>query len=339
MADNLADLRAQVAANRQGARDLLALVAQRGRTMVLAYMRHIQDAASAKTRRALAALPDGAREFVDHLDDGSPIAVKITIAGDRATIDFTGTGPVLKSNLNANRAIVSAAVMYCMRLLINEEIPLNQGVLEPLELILPECLLNPTPGQTPSESPAVVGGNTETSQRVVDVLLGALGLAAASQGTMNNLTFGDATFGYYETICGGAGASAASTGASAVHTHMTNTRLTDPEVIETRFPVRLREFSLRRESGGAGRHRGGDGVVRQIEFLRSMDVSLLTERRGPFPPYGFAGGEPGQLGRNTLIQSDGRQLDLGGRAQFTALPGDVLKIETPGGGGWGSPRT
>lgn len=335
VSDNLADVSAQVAANRQGARDLLNLVAERGQAMVLAYMRHIQEAASAKMRRALAAWPDGTRRFVDHLDDGSPIAVAITIAGEQATIDFTGTGPVLASNLNANRAIVTAAVMYCLRLLIDEDIPLNQGVLEPIKIVIPECLLNPTPGETPAESPAVVGGNTETSQRVVDVLLGALGLAAASQGTMNNLTFGDATFGYYETICGGAGATASASGADAVHTHMTNTRLTDPEVIEDRFPVRLREFSIRRGSGGAGQHRGGDGVVRRIEFLRPVQVSLLTSRRGPYPPYGMNGGSPGQLGRNSLQRADGSETELAGRAQFEALPGDVLTIETPGGGGYG----
>jgi 5-oxoprolinase (ATP-hydrolysing) len=201
--------------------------------------------------------------------------------------------------------------------------------------VLPDCQLNPREGKSAAECPAIVGGNVETSQRVVDVLLGALGLAAASQGTMNNLLFGDPTFGYYETICGGSGATPAADGADAVHTHMTNTRLTDPEVIERRYPVRVEEFSIRRGSGGAGRHRGGDGVVRRLEFLKQLDVSILSQRRGDYPPYGVVGGQPGALGRNTLLRADGTREDLGGRAQFVARAGDVLSIETPGGGGWG----
>jgi 5-oxoprolinase (ATP-hydrolysing) len=251
-------------------------------------------------------------------------------------IDFTGTSPVLATNLNANRAIVTSAVMYCLRCLIDEDIPLNQGVLAPVRIVLPECFLNPTPGPTPEQSPAVVGGNVETSQRTVDTLLGALGVAAASQGTMNNTVFGDATFGYDETICGGSGATPHAAGADAVHTNMTNTRLTDPEVIERRYPVRVREFSIRRGSGGAGQHRGGDGIIRKLEFLRQLDVSLLGQRRGPYPPYGVAGGAPGALGRNTLIRADGTREELPGRVQFIAQPGDTLIIQTPGGGAWGA---
>jgi N-methylhydantoinase B/oxoprolinase/acetone carboxylase alpha subunit len=195
--------------------------------------------------------------------------------------------------------------MYCFRCLIDEDIPLNQGVLAPIEIILPECLLNPPAHADPHQCAAVAGGNVETSQRVVDVVLGALGIAAASQGTMNNLLLGDATFGYYETICGGAGATRNAPGADAVHTHMTNTRLTDPEVLESRYPVRLREFSIRHGSGGGGQHRGGDGVVRQIEFLRPLEVAILSQRRGRFAPYGLDGGEPGAIGANTLFRSDG----------------------------------
>ncbi len=268
LADNLADVAAQVAANQQGACDLARLVERHSLPVVQAYMGYIQSAAEHKMRQALRRLPNGRHRFEDHLDDGSPIVVAIDIDGEQATIDFTGTGPVLAGNLNANRAIVTAAVMYVMRTLIAEDIPLNQGVLAPVRIVLPECLLNPAPRATPQQSPAVVGGNVETSQRVVDVLFGALALAAASQGTMNNTLFGDATFGYYETICGGAGATRDRDGADAVHTHMTNTRLTDPEVLEQRYPVRLVEFSIRRGSGGGGAHRGGDGVVRRIEFLR-----------------------------------------------------------------------
>ena len=225
--------------------------------------------------------------------------------------------------------------MYCLRLLIDEEIPLNQGVLAPVQIVVPEGLLSPPERATPAECAAVVGGNVETSQRVVDVLLGALGVAAASQGTMNNTLFGDGTFGYYETICGGSGATPTAQGADAVHTHMTNTRLTDPEVIERRYPVRLHEFAIRPGSGGAGRNRGGDGVIRRLEFLRSLRVSILSERRGPYPPFGLNGGQPGAFGKNTLTRN-GIETDLGGKVQITVQPGDVLTIETPGGGGCGA---
>jgi 5-oxoprolinase (ATP-hydrolysing) len=342
--DNLADIRAQVAANTQGARELLTLVDRFTLPVVEAYMRHIQTAAEQKLRRAIAKLPPGLREFTDHLDDGTPIRVALTIHSRFPTphaslpalsIDFTGTGLVHPGNLNANRAIVTAAVMYVLRLLIDEDIPLNEGVLAPVELILPEGLLNPPAHELPKKCAAMVGGNVETSQRVVDVLLGALGLAAASQGTMNNLLFGDATFGYYETICGGAGATATTDGADAVHTHMTNTRLTDPEVLERRYPVRIREFRIRRGSGGSGQHRGGDGVLRRIEFLRPLEVSILSQRRGPYPPYGLAGGSPGTLGRNVLKRANGQTEILPALAHFNVEPGDVLTIETPGGGGWG----
>lgn len=335
VADNLADIAAQVAANQQGARDLARLVAAHSLPVVTAYMGHIQAAAERKMRAALARLPIGRHEFVDHLDDGSKITAAIDIAGDSATIDFTGTSPVLAGNLNANRAIVTAAVMYVLRLLIDEDIPLNQGVLTPVRIVLPECLLNPTPGKTPAESAAIVGGNVETSQRVVDVLLGALRLAAASQGTMNNVLFGDDKFGYYETICGGSGATHEADGADAVHTHMTNTRLTDPEVLEQRYPVRLREFSIRRGSGGHGAHRGGDGITRVIEFLRPLSLSILTQRRGPYAPYGMAGGEPGALGRNSIERVGGAREPLPNQAQMNVLAGEALVIETPGGGGWG----
>ncbi|HKD37978.1 MAG TPA: hydantoinase B/oxoprolinase family protein, partial [Pirellulales bacterium] len=341
VADNLADIAAQVAANRQGESQLAALIERRSWPVVESYMWHIQAAAERKLRLAIANLPPGRRDFADHLDDGSPICVAITIdedvfAAKPVTVDFTGTGTVVAGNLNANPAIVTAALMYVLRLLIDEDIPLNEGVLAPVQIVLPECLLNPPERAAPEECAAVAGGNVETSQRVVDVLLGALGLAAASQGTMNNLLFGDQTFGYYETICGGSGATAKSAGADAVHTHMTNTRITDPEIIERRYPVRVREFSIRRGSGGAGRYHGGDGVIRHLEFLKPLAVSILSERRGPYPPYGLEGGQPGTLGRNTLVRHDGTTVDLGAKAQFTVSPGDSLIIETPGGGGFGA---
>lgn len=337
--ENLADLAAQVAANRQGARDLLALVKRRGWTTVRSYMEHIRAAAERQVRAALAKLPPGRRTFVEHLDDGTPLCVAIEIFGDQAVIDFAGTGGVVAGNLNANRAIVSAAVLYVLRLLVGAEIPLNQGVLAPVELRIPPSLLNPpAASDDPARLPAVAGGNVETSQRVVDLLLGALELAAASQGTMNNLLFGDGSFGYYETICGGAGATEKAAGRNAVHTHMTNTRLTDPEVLEHRFPVRLWRFEIRRGSGGGGKHCGGDGVAREIEFLRPLTLSLVTQRRGPYPPYGLRGGEPGACGVNRLLRKDGGEETLPACVQLAVQPGDVLTIETPGGGGWGAAK-
>jgi 5-oxoprolinase (ATP-hydrolysing) len=379
VADNLADVSAQVAANNSGVRQLEELVARYTLPVVQAYMGHIQRAAAEKMRMALAAIGDGTYQRTDHLDNGAPICASITIRGDRATVDFTGTGPVLETNLNANRAIVTAAVLYVFRCLIDEDIPLNSGVLEPVDIILPECLLNPPERDAPEQCAAVVGGNVETSQRVVDTLLGALGVAAASQGTMNNLTFGNESFGYYETICGGSGATPTADGISGIHTHMTNTRLTDAEVIERRYPVRVREFALRKGSGGTGAHCGGDGIIRRLEFLEPLKVSMLSERRGEFAPFGLAGGNPGALGRNSLqrsnpsrskslprtssnltadgnskqtvesatetseptvqsISNDTSIQDLGGKFAIEVQPGDVLTIETPGGGGYGAAK-
>ncbi len=336
VSDNLADIAAQAAANQAGATLLLDLIDQRGWPLVSAYMRHIRESAARKMRLALAQMPDGDYRRSDHLDDGSPIAVNITITGESARVDFNGTGPVLKTNLNANRAIVRAAVLYVFRCLINEDIPLNDGVLEPVDVVLPECLLNPPAHDDPAQCAAIVGGNVETSQRVVDVLLGALGLAAASQGTMNNLTFGNTTFGYYETICGGSGATPEADGADAVHTHMTNTRLTDAEIIERRYPVRLHEFSIRHGSGGAGQHRGGHGIIRKLEFLAPLSLSILAQRRGQYAPFGLNGGSSGAIGRNTLTRASSNEAtDVGGAIQTTVQPGDRLTIETPGGGGYG----
>lgn len=333
--DNIRDIQAQVAANRQGISDLNQLSKTYSWSFIDHYMRLIQDVAAKKMRAVLSRLPDGKREFTDHLDDGSPIKVKFNVHGDQATIDFTGTGPVLSTNLNANRAIVAAAVIYCLRLLIDEDIPLNQGVLEPVEIDIPVCLVNPPAHDDPNKCAAVVGGNVETSQRIVDTILGAFGICAASQGTMNNLLFGNDRFGYYETICGGSGASAKANGASAVHTHMTNTRITDPEILESRFPVRLIEFKIRDNSGGNGFNRGGNGVIRIIEFLDQLQVSLLTQRRAEYTPYGSAGGKNGSAGQNALQTADGEITQLSSSATFVANAGDRLTIETPGGGGWG----
>jgi len=246
-------------------------------------------------------------------------------------IDFAGTGAAVSGNLNAPRAVVESAVIYVLRCLVAERIPLNGGFLAPVEILIPQgCLLDPPPGA------AVAGGNVETSQRIVDVLLGAIGRVAASQGTMNNVAFGDEGFGYYETIGGGAGAGAGFDGASGVHTHMTNTRITDPEVMEARYPVRLERFALRKGSGGAGRWSGGDGLVRCYRFLAPLTLSLLTQRRDT-RPYGLAGGEPGRAGRNRLRRAKGGEEELPARATLRVDADDLLIVETPGGGGFGRP--
>jgi 5-oxoprolinase (ATP-hydrolysing) len=324
--ENLADLEAEIAANRAGARLLLEMVERYGHDVVLAYMGHVQDNAASKVADEIAKLPDGEHRFADALDDGTPICVTLRVRGDRMEIDFAGTGPEVEGNLNAPRAVTIAAVIYVLRALVGTDIPLNAGCLRPVTIHIPQrSVLSPGPDR------AVCGGNVETSQRVVDVLLGALGKLAACQGTMNNLTFGNARFGYYETIGGGAGAGEGFDGASGVHTHMTNTRITDPEILESRFPVRLIEFSLRRGSGGAGRFRGGDGLVRELEFLEPMRVSILSERRTR-APFGLCGGAPGALGRNT---HEGR--DVGGKSSFEVAALERVRIETPGGGGFGTP--
>lgn len=322
---NIADLQAQVAANRAGVTMLRGLVERHGLPRVTAYMGHVQDNAEAMVRKAIAQLPDGDHAFADTLDDGTRIAVRLTVQGDQMRVDFTGSNDQVASNLNAPRAVTIAAVLYVLRCLVGKPIPLNEGCLAPVTIVVP------TPSVlSPSAEAAVVAGNVETSQRVVDVLLGALGLLAASQGTMNNLTFGNERFGYYETICGGAGAGPNFHGASGVHTHMTNTRITDPEVMEARFPVRVLRFALRANSGGAGRFRGGDGVVRELEALEPLQVSILSERRTT-QPFGLHGGSPGASGHNSL-----NGVEQPARCHFDAGPGDVIRIETPGGGGYGA---
>ncbi|MCG8417746.1 MAG: hydantoinase B/oxoprolinase family protein [Proteobacteria bacterium] len=323
---NLADLEAQIAANQAGVRLLHQLIARHGRATVMAYMGHVQDNAAAQVAAEIARIPDGNHHFEDALDDGTPIHVTLRVNGDHMEIDFIGTGPQVAGNLNAPRAVTVAAVIYVTRTLVGAPIPLNSGCLRPVDIVIPPAsVLDPEPQR------AVAGGNVETSQRVVDVLFGALGKAAASQGTMNNLTFGTDRFGYYETIAGGAGATANGPGASGVHTHMTNTRITDPEVLEARFPVRLIEFSLRRDSAGQGLHAGGEGVVREFELLEPMRISILSERRDR-APFGLAGGGPGAMGRNLH-----NRRDVGGKASFSADAGDRIRIETPGGGGFGTP--
>jgi 5-oxoprolinase (ATP-hydrolysing) len=327
---NVGDVRAQIAACARGAAEIGKAMAQFGRDVVIAYMRHVQDNAAEAVRRVLARLQNGA--FTYALDNGSQVSVAIMVDREnrRARIDFTGTSPQQKSNFNAPPAICRAAVLYVMRTLVDDEIPMNDGCLEPVEIVIPEhCMLRP------AYPAAVVAGNVETSQVITDCLYGALGVLAAAQGTMNNFTFGDSEHQYYETICGGAGAGPDFDGTSAVHTHMTNSRMTDPEVLEWRFPVLLECFEVREGSGGRGKHRGGDGALRRMRFLKPMTATILSNRRR-IPPFGLAGGEPGGVGRNSVARADGTLEVLGSTQSVQMGAGDVFVIETPGGGGFGA---
>ncbi len=309
--ENMADLLAQQAANRRGEEQLLLMVDELSKQVVLDYVEYVLAAAEEKVSRWIMTLGDRVYSFEDRLDDGTSIRVRIQANSGRLIVDFQGSGPVSKGNLNANPAIVTAATLYVVRCMVKDTLPLNAGVLRRLEIRVPEGILCPPAIEPPEDRAAVAAGNVETSQRIVDCLLGAFGVAGASQGTMNNFLFGDSSFGYYETICGGAGATADASGASAVHTHMTNTRLTDVEVLESRYPVRLTRFSIRRGSGGKGKHDGGDGIVREMEFLKPVEVSLVTGRRSPNSPYGAAGGQPGKSGENWHVRNDGTEIALG----------------------------
>jgi len=324
---NLADLRAQIAANATGVQELHKMVQHFSLNVVQAYMQHVQDNAGAAVRKLLGALREG--DFRYELDDGAAIVVRIRIQKRSAIIDFTGTSKQQHSNFNAPAAVCKAAVLYVFRTLVADDIPMNAGCLKPLQIIIPEgCLLNPI------YPAAVVAGNVETSQCITDALYGALGVMAASQGTMNNFTFGNDKYQYYETICGGSGAGADFAGTSAVQTHMTNSRLTDPEVLEWRFPVLLESFAIRKNSGGEGRYRGGDGVVRRIRFREPMTASILSGHRR-VPPYGMAGGKAGKTGKNWVQRVDGTREKLAGTATVDMRAGDVFVVETPGGGGFG----
>jgi len=326
---NMADLRAQVAANQKGVDELRKMVAHFGLEVVQAYMGHVQDNAEEAVRRVISALKDGS--YTLQLDNGAQIAVAVRVdqAARSAEIDFTGTSPQLENNFNAPSAVCMAAVLYVFRTLVNDEIPLNAGCLKPLKVLIPPgSMLNP-------HYPAsVVSGNVETSTCITNALYGALGVMAAAQGTMNNFTFGNAKYQYYETISGGSGAGPGFDGTSVVQTNMTNSRLTDPEILEFRFPVRLESYEIRDGSGGAGRWRGGNGGVRKVRFLEPMTAAILSNNR-IHPPFGMAGGEPGALGRNTVLRADDTVEQLGHIGKTAMLAGDVFVIETPGGGGYG----
>jgi 5-oxoprolinase (ATP-hydrolysing) len=330
---NLADLKAQIAACQAGASAVATMIEAHGAEVVARYMGFVQDNAEACVRRAIGRLQNGSAR--EPIDGGGEIVVSITVdtAAGEAVLDFTGTSAVLPSNFNAPTSIVHAAALYVFRTLVDDEIPLNAGCLKPLRIVVPEgCFLAPEPPA------AVVAGNVETSQHVVDALYAALGVLANSSGTMNNFTFGDDRRQYYETICGGAGASFRAAGASAVHTHMTNSRLTDPEILERRFPVRLESFGVRRGSGGDGAKPGGDGARRRVRFLAPMEAALLSTRR-EFAPQGVQGGGAALPGRQRLIVADGPVKELPGCFSVSVQPGDVIEIETPGGGGFGHSDT
>eukprot|EP00090_Calanus_glacialis_P029316 TRINITY_DN4705_c0_g1_i1.p1 TRINITY_DN4705_c0_g1~~TRINITY_DN4705_c0_g1_i1.p1 ORF type:complete len:1288 (+),score=342.01 TRINITY_DN4705_c0_g1_i1:47-3910(+) len=341
--DNLSDLKAQIAANHKGIQLVNELIDQYTLEVVQAYMGHIQANAEVAVRDMLKVIGEKAFQRTgqsvliaeDAMDDGSPIKLKVYIdtTNGEAVFDFAGTGSEVYGNMNAPKAVSMSAIIYCLRCLVGHDIPLNQGCLNPVTVkIPPGSLLDP------SEDAAVVGGNVLTSQRIVDVVFLAFSGCAASQGCMNNITFGDENFGYYETVAGGSGAGPTWNGRSGVHTHMTNTRLTDPEILERRYPIVLNQFSLAEGTGGAGKFQGGDGVLRELVFRKPLDLSVLTERR-VLAPYGMAGGMPGSKGLNTLVTKSGRVLNLGGKCSVPVKAGDLFRLQTPGGGGWGADQS
>jgi 5-oxoprolinase (ATP-hydrolysing) len=328
-AQNVGDLLAEVAACQQGANELIRMVGQFGLDTVLAYIGHVQDNAEESVRRVIDVLKDG--DFTYPHDLGPVVKVRISIdrQARRAIVDFTGTSPQQPWNFNAPAAVTRAAVLYVFRTLVDADIPMNEGCLKPIDIILPKASI------VACEYPAAVcAGNVETSQWVTDTLFGALGALAAAQGTMNNLTFGNDRYQYYETICGGSGAGPGFDGTSAVHTHMTNSRLTDPEVLEWRYPVMLVSHRINRGSGGKGRFRGGDGTIRKIRFLEPMTAAILSNHR-TVPPFGLEGGEPGACGDQWVEHEDGSVTKLAGRDRAELQAGDTLVIQTPSGGGFG----
>ena len=350
VAENMSDLLAQQAANQRGVLAMQALAESLGVEYLQTMLESILEVARAKTACWIDGLAKAEYRFEDAMDDGTRIAVRVTKqqsteqhsesravpSRSRLVVDFEGTGLESSGSLNANPGIVTAAVMYTIRCAIGDTMPLNSGVMRAVELKIPRGILDPRGTGPMVHWPAVAGGNVETSQRIVDVLWGALGLAAASQGTMNNFLFGNAHFGYYETIGGGTGASQFGPGAHAVHCHMTNTRLTDVEVLESRYPVRVIRFGVRCSSGGKGLYEGGSGMVREVMALEPLEVSLVTSRRVGAGPYGLQGGESGLPGENWWIGAGDQQRRLEGSCQLRLEAGERIRILTPGGGGFGS---
>jgi len=332
--ENLADLNAALAANKNGTEAFLTLIKTYGKETVQTYLDLLREHASSKMRATLKKFKNGIYSATEFLDDGSPLKANIVLNNGECKIDFTGSSPVHPGNMNATEAIVKSVSIYVFRLLLNEPIPLNDGLLEPVKFILPTGLLNPNFYDNPALCPAVVGGNVEISQRLTDTLLKAFGVVAASQGTMNNTLFGNTTFGYYETICGGCGAGEGFNGASAVHHHMTNTRITDPEIMEFRYPVHLEEFSIRKNSGGKGKWTGGDGIKRVLKFLEPVNLSVLSQRRKS-GPFGIKGGENGLAGNQRVLRKNGTEVKLDSIQNINIEVGDRFIIETPGGGGCG----
>ncbi|MGH8225969.1 MAG: hydantoinase B/oxoprolinase family protein, partial [Gammaproteobacteria bacterium] len=328
---NLADLRAQIAANERGRAELERLIAQYGLATVQAYMRHVNDQAASAVRRLIERLPTEGRYEVA-MDNGAKIVVALRVdkRKPQVVVDFTGTSPTQPDNFNAPSAVVRAAVLYVLRTLVEESIPLNDGCLENVEIKVP-----PHSMLSPEYPAAVVAGNVEVSQCLCDALFAATGSLAACQGTMNNLSFGNERYQHYETLAGGAGAGDGFAGASAVHTHMTNSRLTDPEILEFRYPVLLEEFAVRKNSGGAGKWRGGDGIVRRIRFREVMTVAILSNRRNTLP-FGLNGGGDAAPGVNRLLRADGSIHELAFSDRAEAAPGDAIEILTPGGGAFGA---
>lgn len=331
---NIADLRAAVAANHRGCKEVIKLTERYGVNEVVHYMEKLKSYAAARMRATLTEMDDGFYSAIEELDNGAKISVNCTVSGETMHIDFTGSSPEQPNNLNANPSIVTSVVMYFLRILVNIPLPLNDGLLEPVSLTIPKGILNPGFSENPAECPAVVGGNIETSQRLVDTLLKAFKLTAGSYGSMNNVLFGNNSFGYYETIGGGTGAGFGFDGASAVHQHMTNTRATDPEILENRYPVRLDRYEIRTGSGGFGTWRGGEGIIRELTFLEPVTLSVLTQHRS-VPPYGLNGGLPGKTGLQWIERIDGKKTILSWKDGADIEKGDRFIIQTPGGGGYG----
>ncbi|MCC5905509.1 MAG: hydantoinase B/oxoprolinase family protein [Balneolaceae bacterium] len=332
--ENMADIRAAVAANHRGVSELKKLADTFGADEVKTYMQRLKLYAAERMKLTLENIPDGTFHAEEQMDDGSLLRVNCSVKGSSMSIDFSGSSGVHPGNLNANPSIVNSVIMYVLRLMVNEPLPLNDGLLEPVEITIPDGMLNPPFPDNPAECPAVVGGNIETSQRLVDTLLKAFGLAACSYGTMNNVLFGNDTFGYYETVGGGTGAGDGFHGADAVHQHMTNTRAADPEILEHRFPVRLDRYSIRESSGGNGTWRGGNGIIREITFLEPVSLSVLTQHR-VVKPYGLKGGEPGATGKQEIRRKKGTTQKMKWRDGAELNPGDRFLLFTPGGGGFG----